>query len=198
MFIPFDNEMILESKKQSKLREPFINHHFELDHLSGDERNQIGFLGEFACCQLFGIDWKENIRENYLTIDEFDFSIKHLKVDVKTETVPHSFVSSIINGTVNDDKPWGRRLINKGQVPLLDKYDVIIFGLVDRENKNGWYPIGYITTKNILANYSTQKEMPFGVKDYRSPALAIRTSELKPLSLLRSTLQRHYQLKNFK
>jgi hypothetical protein len=198
MFVLFDNEMILESKKQSKLREPFINHHFELEHLSGDERNQIGFLGEFACCQLFGIDWKKNIRENYLTIDEFDFSIKHLKVDVKTETVPHSFISSIINGTVNDDKPWGRRLINKGQVPLLDKYDVVIFGLVDRENKNGWYPVGYITTKNILDNYSIQKKMPFGVKDYPSPALAVRTSELKPLSLLKMTLQRHDQFKNIK
>jgi hypothetical protein len=25
---------------------PFIKHHFELDHLSGDEQNKIGFLGE--------------------------------------------------------------------------------------------------------------------------------------------------------
>ena len=162
MFVPFNDEMILESKRQSKLREPFINHHFELEHLSGDERNQIGFLGEFACCQLFDIDWKKNIRENYLTIDEFDFSIDHLKVDVKTETVPSSFIRSILDGKVNDDKPWGRRLINRGQVPLLDKYDVVIFGLIDRSNRNGWYPIGYMTTKNILDNYAIQEKMPFG------------------------------------
>lgn len=34
--------------------------------------------------------------------------------------------------------------------------------------------------------------MPFGFKDYPSPALAVRTSELKPLSLLKNTLQKHY------
>ena len=79
-------------------------------------------------------------------------------------------------------------MIHKGQVPLLNKYDVVIFGLIDRGNQSGWYPIGYMTTKNILENYSIQTKMPFGTKNYPSPAMAIRTSELKPLSLLKSTL----------
>ena len=190
VMIEFSNEMIEESIKQAKKREPFIRHHFELSHFSGEERNKIGFLGEFACCEFFGIDWKQNIREDYLTIDDFDFSIKHLKVDVKTETVPSSLINSILKGEINDDEPWGRRLINKGQVPLLNKYDVVIFGLIDRNNRSGWYPIGYMTTKNILENYSIQTKMPFGTKNYPSPAMAIRTSELKSLSLLKSTLQR--------
>ena len=190
VMIEFSDEMIEESIKQAKKREPFIRHHFELKHFSGEERNKMGFLGEFACCQFFGIDWKQNIREDYLTIDDFDFSINHLKVDVKTETVPSYFINSILKGEINDDRAWGRRLINKGQVPLLNKYDVVIFGLIDRDNQSGWYPIGYMTTKNILENYSIQTKMPFGTKNYPSPAMAIRTSELKPLSLLKSTLQR--------
>ena len=28
-----------------------------------DERDIIGFLGEFACCELLKIDWENNIRD---------------------------------------------------------------------------------------------------------------------------------------
>ena len=45
-----------------------IKHHSEVGHLSYEERDVLGFLGEFACCELLGINWKDNIRENYLTI----------------------------------------------------------------------------------------------------------------------------------
>ena len=95
--------------------------HFEVNHLSYNERDELGFVGEFACCKFLGIDWKENIRDNYLTIDDFDFIVKIKKIDVKTETVPTKNAKKILRKEISDNELYGRRLINKGQFTLLQK-----------------------------------------------------------------------------
>lgn len=82
-----------------------------------------------------------------------------------------------------DNATYGRRLINKGQVPLLSKYDIVIFGLVVREEKDKWYPIGWLETNYILNNYSVTYLRPDG-GNYPFPALSIKTSDLKPVSQL--------------
>ncbi len=169
--------------KETSRRNPHIKHHFNVKHMTPKERDMVGFFGEFAACSLFGIDWKENIRDNYITIDDFDCEVNGLKCDVKTETLPKSYAEKILNNTIRDDEKYGARLINKKQLPLLKKYDIVIFSLFIREDMDYWYPIGYIESNLILEKYPVRTHNPSGAR-YPSPASAIPTSHLKPISNL--------------
>ena len=173
------SQAIIESNK----RNDYIKHHFEVKHLTPKQRDEIGFLGEFACCEYLGIDWKKNIRKDYLTVDDFDFSINNKKVDVKTETVPAKYAKQILNKEISDDGIYGRRLINQGQFNLLNKYDIIIFSLFVREHLDYWFPIGYIETNVIMEKYKPTFKRPDGGK-YPFAASAVPTSILKPIEQL--------------
>jgi len=179
--ISIDDEMRNQAKIEGERRDRYIYHHFDVGHLTNAQRNEIGFLGEFACCKMLNIDWKNNIRDNYLTIDDFDIYYQNKRIDVKTETVPFKYAKAILTGTINDDLTYGRRLINDGQWNLLAKYDIVIFGLFVREMSDEWHPIGYRETKFLLDNYEPAFERPFGGV-YPSKAAAIRTSDLKPIA----------------
>ena len=169
-----------QAKIESARRDAFIQHHFEVEHLSYEERDELGFIGEFACCQLFGIDWKKNIRENYFTIDNFDFIIKGSKIDVKTETVPTEYARKILKKEILDNELYGRRLINQGQFKLLHKYDLVIFSLFAREHLDYWFPIGYLETSVIVNNYPPTKKRPDGGV-YPFSGSPVPTSLLKPI-----------------
>lgn len=178
MKIEITEEMIEQAKIEAQRRNPHISHHFNVEHLSGEERDIIGFLGEFACCSLLGINWRSNIRESYSSIDDFDIIYNNKLIDVKTETVPDLYITKIILRTIDNNGLYGRRLINKGQVPLLKKYDIVIFGAFKRGNYNEWFPLGYLETDYILQNYSITKNRPDGGL-YPFDALPIKTSDLK-------------------
>jgi hypothetical protein len=151
--IEITEEMKSAAINEAKRRAPYINHHFEVAHMTGEERDIIGFLGEFGCCELFNIDWSRNIRKDYFTIDEFDLNINNKKIDIKTETIPLNFIKLILNGEIEDDKLYGRRLINESQAILLTKYDIIVFGAFERGKTSYLYPIDYLETESILNNY---------------------------------------------
>ena len=180
MKVSVTSEMKEQAKNEASKRNPHINHHFDVNHLTGEERDIIGFLGEFACCSLLNIDWKTNIRENYLTIDSFDLIVDGKKADVKTETIPDKYLKLIVEKKINDDGVFGRRLINQGQVILLPKYDIVIFGAFERGNYDFWYALGYLESKYIQENYKITKQRPDG-GSYPFSALAIKSSELKPI-----------------
>ncbi len=184
--IMIDDEMRAQAKIEAQRRDQYIKHHFEVEHLSYTQRDEIGFLGEFACCKLLGIDWKSNIRENYFTIDDFDVYFKGKKIDIKTETVPATYATAIVNRTINDNLAYGRRLINAGQWGLLVKYEIVIFGLFIRDFYDKWYPIGFRDTAFLLQNYHPQMERPYG-GTYPFKAAPIKTSDLQPLKLLTDT-----------
>lgn len=181
--VRFTQEMRDAATRESKKREKYIKHHFEVKHLTSEERNHIGFLGEFAFCQLMGVDWRSNIRENYLTIDDCDFKLNNLSIDVKTETVPKVFFERILNGTIRDDQPYGRRLYSEGQFNLLEKYDLVVFGLIIRENPDIWFPVGFVEAKYIQDNYRPTTITPYG-KSYPSPGAPVRTSSLRSIAQL--------------
>lgn len=168
------------AKIESSKRDSFISHHFEVNHLSYQERDQLGFIGEFACCTALNIDWQSNIRENYNTIDDYDFLVRGKKIDLKTETIPLRYASKILNKTISDDEAYGRRLIYSGQFNLLSKYDIVLFGMFIREDIDCWYPIGYIETSIIINNYPATSNRPYGGK-YPFPGSPIPTSILKPI-----------------
>jgi hypothetical protein len=176
-------QMKLAAITEAKRRAPHINHHFEVGHMSGEERDIIGFLGEFACCELFNIDWRKNIRKDYITIDEFDLKINNKKIDVKTETLPLKFFNLILNGEIDDNKLYGRRLINEGQSILLTKYDLVVFGAFKRDDLSYWYPIGYLDTETILKDYKPTRIRPDG-GNYPFSALPVHNSILKHINLL--------------
>lgn len=183
--IEFTSEMLRVSGQEAQKRDPYIKHHFEVGHLTSAQRDRIGFLGEFAFCKLMGVSWKENIRDNYLTIDTCDLELGLRKIDVKTETVPKYYAQKIINRIIHDDKAYGRRLFCQAQKTLLTHYDIVVFGVVIRENMNAWYPIGYIEASKIRENYSPTKNSPYG-STYPFAGYPIRTSDLKPISELMS------------
>ena len=182
--VSFTKEMVDAAKAESEKREKYIHHHFEVAHFSSDERNQIGFLGEFSFCHLMGEDWRQNIRDNYLTIDDYDFKLNNLVIDVKTETVPKRYADKIIQRTIDDNAIYGRRLYSEGQFNLLKKYDVVVFGLTIREDNSAWYPIGFISARDIQTHYTPTKYRPDGGQ-YPAPGAPIRTSELRPIEELK-------------
>lgn len=183
MPIQITEAMRVRADEEAEKREPFIVHHFEVQHMDGNERNIVGFLGEFACCEHLGINWQDNIRDNYLTIDNGDIHIGNLVIDVKTETIPGTFFDRVVARTIDDDGTYGRRLINEEQVPLLEHYDYVIFGAFSREDLTTWYPIGCVRTKKILDEYEIATHSPNGIK-YQEPGLPVRTSALHDISLI--------------
>jgi hypothetical protein len=178
--ISIDDEMRQQAKIEGKRRDNYITHHFNVGHLTNAQRDEIGFLGEFSCCKMLKIDWKNNIRDNYFTIDDFDIHYQNKRIDVKTETVPFNYATSILTKTINDDLAYGRRLINDGQWNLLSKYDLVIFGLFVRDLYNTWHPIGYRETEFLIKNYQPTFDRPYGGR-YPFKAAAIKTSDLKPI-----------------
>ena len=179
--INITKEMRFAAKNESQKRDKFIKHHFEVKHLTSSQRDEIGFIGEFACGELLGVDWKKNIRKDYKKIDDFDFLINGKSIDVKTETVPVKYAKKILRKEISDNELYGRRLINQGQFNLLKKYDIVIFSLFAREHLDYWFPIGYIETKYIIENYPPTINRPDGGK-YPFSASAIPTSILKPVT----------------
>lgn len=179
--IQISDEMKAQAKIEAQKRDAHIKHHFEVGHLSSEQRDELGFWGEFACSTALGQDWKKNIREDYLTIDSYDIIVNGKRIDVKTETVPEAFASKILSREIGDNKVYGRRLINKGQFDLLTKYDLVIFGLCIRESPDAWYPIGYIETKTIMDQYPPVYQRPDGGV-YPFAASPVPTSLLKSFS----------------
>ena len=177
------DEMRRQAKIESNKRVNHIRHHFNVSHLSYSERDEIGFLGEFACCDLLGIDWRKNIRENYYTIDSYDIIVKNLKADIKTDTVPLQYTRRIIDKSINNNEKYCSRLIHKGQFNLLSKYDIVIFGIFIREQLDYWYPIGYLETETIIRDYPPTYKRPDG-GTYPFPGSPIPTSILKPFENL--------------
>lgn len=183
MPIQITETMRARAAVEAERREPFIEHHFEVDHMDGNERNIVGFLGEFACCEYLGINWQTNIRDNYLTIDNGDIHIGNLVIDVKTETIPGNYCDRVVDRTIDDDGTYGRRLITEEQVPLLEHYDYVIFGAFKRGDLSTWYPIGCIRTKKVLDEYEIATDSPNGIH-YPIAGLPVRTSELHDISLI--------------
>lgn len=183
MGVEITDEMFTRAAEEAQKREPYINHHFDVDHLSEDQRNIIGFLGEFACCELLGIDWKGNIRNNYYNIDSGDIVLGKYVFDVKTETIPQPYFDKVFNRRIDDDKPYGRRLITEEQISLLPKYNYVVFGAFVRERYRKWYALGYIESEYIQKQYKATDIAPFG-KKYPVPAMPIRMSEIKQMNRL--------------
>lgn len=182
-FIPIDEEMRAAAKVEAARRDPHITHHFEVPHLTYEQRDEVGFCGEFACCKYLGIDWKSNIRKNYFTVDDCDLIYKGKKIDIKTETVPKVYAEKILAGNIIDDHLYGRRLISEKQFAALHKYNLVIFGMLIREGLDKWFPIGFLNTDNILQNYKPSIIRPDGGR-YRTPAAPVKTSVLKPITQL--------------
>ena len=182
--VAITTEMKKRAEEEAKKRDPHIKHHFDVSHFSGKVRDVVGFLGEFACCEYLGLNWRDNIRENYLTIDTGDIQGRFI-LDIKTETLPEPYFSKLLNHKLEDDGVYGRRLINGEQKALLHKYDFIVFGAFCRDRYDYWYPLGFMDTKFILQNYRATQNRPDG-GSYPAAGLPIKTSELKPMEELRA------------
>lgn len=181
MPIQITDEMREAAGREAKRRNPKIKHHFELEYMSGAQRDIVGFLGEFACKECLGLDWRAGIRENYDTIDRGDILQTDIVVDIKTETIPNEILMKLIRGQVGDDQPYGRRLINQEQIPLLEHYDYVVWGAFSRGMNNGlWFSLGYLETAFILEHYRPTIRTPFGTR-YNEPCMNIRQSQLKSM-----------------
>lgn len=191
MAIQITNEMREAALQEARRRNPYIRHHFELQYMTGTERDIIGFVGEFACKTLFNIPWQSDIRENYIQIDSGDIIFPGLAIDIKTETIPKNTLLRLVRGQVSDDAPYGRRLINQGQIGLLNRYDYVIWGAIPREMPDSWFSLGYISTSYILENYRTPVvDTPFGGR-YPEACLNIKHSELRNVHGLQRIIDAH-------
>lgn len=181
------DEMRRAAETESQRRNDFIRHHFGLEYMSGRQRDIVGFLGEFACKEYLGLDWRAGIRKSYETIDKGDILIPGITADIKTETMSPGNLTLLLSGQIGDDAPYGRRLINQGQVGLLEHYDYVIWGAFPRGLYNWWYPLGYLDTRHILENYTVTERTPFG-RTYPEACLNVRHSELRDLEELRQLI----------
>lgn len=185
-FIPFTQEMIDESLIQSRKREEHINHYFESDVMDGETRNQVGFLGEFACCVALGLDWKANIRSDYLTPDHGDLILDGKKIDVKTNTHDSRFIPP------HEKYPQGHFLVTEKQRSRLGGYDFIVNGAIDRAKMDGWYPVGFISTKELKSLPTATHHSITGNKYNSGEVIELKYSKLKPLGCLRMETVENY------
>ena len=175
--IEITQEMFDAAKQEVVRRGLYLMPHFNLEYLDEQTRQIIGFLGEFACQEHLGIDWRANIRDNYLVADDYDFIWNNQRIDVKTETIPaENVLNQVVSRTINDDAAYGRRLIHQNQfINNVPNYDAILFGCFLRPNREHWspvgkywYPIGGISCEYILGNYYPPAQKPFGDGNYRA------------------------------
>lgn len=121
-----------------------------------------------------------------MTIDDRDIRSGYI-VDIKTETTPSRYYNHVIQRIIDDDTPYGRRLVSESQVSLLSKYDFVIFGAFEGEHYDKWYDVGYIEVEHILKSYSVTKNSPHG-GTYPVAGLSIRNSDLHPLKNLKDEI----------
>lgn len=112
MPITITKEMIKSAEEETNKRSPYIKHHFNLNYMSSEERDQISFLGEFACKQALGLDWKASIRDSYEILDSGDIISAKGNIDIKTETIPFKYLDKLIKGKYEDDKPTIWKKVN--------------------------------------------------------------------------------------
>lgn len=184
--IQITQDMLFAAHNEVSRRNNYLNPHFNLGYMNEMTRQIIGFLGEFACQEYLGINWRANIRQDYLRADDYDFIHRGQRVDIKTETLPkQEILISVSQRTINDNVAYGRRLITQAQYPLLQHYDLVMFGAILRPKNPSqwnpvghyWYPIGMVTSQHILNNYRPPCNMPFNNQPYPEPCVNIRTSE---------------------
>lgn len=193
--IKITQEMFDAAVKEVKRRSPNLKPHFYLDYLNENARQVLGFLGEFSCATYFGYNWKDYIREDYKLADKYDLIFKDkydnskgYYIDVKTETLPsYDLLNKVMSKKINDDEPYGRRLIHQYQFENnLSNYDWILFGCFLRPNAPNtnwspvgdyWYLIGGIETERIK-QYKITIETPYG-KSYTEPCVNVHTSLLR-------------------
>ncbi|WP_439328171.1 hypothetical protein [Lonepinella sp. BR2357] len=193
--IEITQEMFEAAVREVERRSPNLKPHFYLGYLSEEARQVLGFLGEFSCATYFGYNWKDYIRKDYKLADKYDLIFKNredssisYRIDVKTETLPsYEILNKVMNKQIDDDKPYGRRLIHQYQFENnLSNYNWILFGCFLRPKEselswnpvgNYWYLIGGIETEKIKENTIT-RETPFGSL-YPEPCVNIRTSLLR-------------------
>ncbi len=185
-FIPFTQEMIDESLIQSRKREQYINHYFESDVMDSETRNQVGFLGEFACCVALGLDWKANIRSDYLTADHGDLVLDGKKIDVKTNTHDSRFIPP------HEKYPQGHFLVTEKQRSRLGDYDFIVNGAIDRAKMDGWHPVGFISTKELKSLPTATHHSITGNKYRGGEVIEVNYARLKPLGGLRMETVENY------
>lgn len=187
MGLRISDEMKTRASEEVNRRDPYIVHHFEIDHYGPFERDVIGFLGEFAACGAFGVEWSSNIRKDYLTIDSHDLIFSWGRVDIKTETVPSNYLERVVSRTIAENELWGKRLYNYGQRQLLSKYAWIVFGAIERlplEEIDLWYPIGVIAASKVSSYpYCTEGPVRSNGQRIHYPfcAFHVSTTDLMPL-----------------
>lgn len=177
-FIEVTPEMKERARVEAAKRDKYITHHFEVDHMTGEKRDAVGFYGEFAAREYFGISYADGIRPDYIKIDSGDIVMNGKIIDVKTETVPDDVLDKLLKGEIDDNGRYGRRLINSEQVPLLSHYDYVMWGVFGRGDMSKWYPLGYLPTSEIIGKYKVTKKTPFG-SEYPAACLNIHTSKLR-------------------
>lgn len=190
-YVQITDEMREAAKIESKKREPNIHHHFTLNNFN---TNVAGFLGEFACKKYFGLDWKRDIRDDYIISDSGDIRLpNNIVIDIKTQTFYDDVLCKLIYGQATDDEDCGRRLINEKQIKLLSNYTYIVWGAISRNNQDKWYPLGYLEADYILKNYQVTNYAPSGYL-YKAPCLSIPQSSLKPVKELITNLKQLHLL----
>jgi hypothetical protein len=121
MTVTLTDDMFSAAQREVARREGDIEHHFKTSHYEQHETSVLGFLGEFAFATYLGLDWRDVIRPSYETIDRYDIELADgRRIDVKTESIPKRFLQDVVERTIRDDGPYGRRLVHVGQASLLE------------------------------------------------------------------------------
>jgi len=167
--------MVDESLAQSQKREQYIHHHFESGLMDSTTRNQVGFLGEFSCCTALGLSWKDNIRTDYSVPDDCDILFNGYRLDVKTSVSVGAFTPpNHINGFC---------MIAEAQRSHVLKSDYIVAGIINKEQMNGWYPVGVAPT-SILNDINPVMNHSVSGTRYVTPTIEIKYSKFQKMEVL--------------
>lgn len=144
----FRNQFVTKKLKSAAADDPEFAQYIE---------GVIGYVGDICACIFLGIDPRLRLRRMLLDTDllthrdQYDLVYRGWRVDVKTELVPDNLFDAVLQRTIDPEKAYGSRLINKTQFEEnANTIDIYLFALLDNEDPRKarfWYPVGYLTSQ---------------------------------------------------
>lgn len=178
--IEITERMSVKAKEWTNKKMPHIVQHFIQKRIGKQESIYMSMLGEIAFCDMMDIDWI-NMKRDFAKPDIDAITNKGARVEVKTYSVPSPYFEKLVTNRLENDDLYGMCLINGNQTFELKVCDFVFFGVFPEYDYSFWYPIGYMSTKQIRENYSVQSTICNGRIVLPQPAIAIGNQDVKKI-----------------
>jgi len=177
--IEITKKMSVKAKEWTDIKAPRITQHFTQKRISKKESIFMASLGEIAFCEMMDIDWESRKIENKPDIDAI--TNKGKIMEIKTYSVPSPYFEKLIRNELDNDDLYGRCLFLEKQAHELGICDYVFWGVFQDHEYNVWYPIGYMSSHDILERYTAQTHVCDGRVKLPQIAFTVGNQDVRKL-----------------